>query len=106
MDVKCESGLLSPAWVQLNAQDLGEYAGIRVGEAQNPGPATHERGWTVAEQIDATHRRINEAGDSVPSSLDSVTRAVQNLRISDSPAAPAALPAPPPPTMAELNGEF
>ena len=51
----------------------------------------HERDWTVAEQPDSTHRRINEAGVSVPSSQDSVTRAVQNLRISDSPAAPAAL---------------
>ena len=54
----------------------------------------------VTEQPDATHRRINEAGDSAPSSQDSVTRAVQNLHISDSlAAAAAALPAPPPSTM-------
>ena len=31
-----------------------------------PGPATHERDWTD-EQPDPTHRRINEAGDSVSS---------------------------------------
>ena len=53
----------------------------------------------LAVHPNATHRRINEAGDSVPSSQDSVTKAVQNLCISDSPAASAALPAPPPPTM-------
>ena len=68
-------------------------------ETQNSGPATHERDWTAPEQPDATHRRINQAGDSVPSSQDSVTRAVQSLRISDSAAAPAPLPVPPPPTM-------
>ena len=61
----------------------GGYAGILVGEAVHPGPATHERDWTD-EQPDSTHKRINEAGDSVTSSQDSVTRAVQNLRISDS----------------------
>ena len=33
----------------------------------------------MAEQPDAAHRQINEAGDSVPSSQDSVTRAVQKL---------------------------
>ena len=48
------------------------YAGIRVGEAENPGPATHDRDWTVTEQPNATHRWINEAGDSVRSSQDSV----------------------------------
>ena len=42
------------------------------------------RDWTVTEQPNATHRRINEAGDSVSSSQDSVTRGVQNLCISDS----------------------
>ena len=54
-------------------QRHGGYAGIRVGEAVNPGPATHERDWTD-EQPDPTHRRINEAGDSIPSSQESVTR--------------------------------
>ena len=48
---------------------------------------------------DPAHRRINEAGDPVPSSQDSVTRAVQNLPISDSPTASMASPAPPLPTM-------
>ena len=37
----------------------------------------------MTEQSDPAHRRINEAGDSVPSSQESVTRAVQNLRIWD-----------------------
>ena len=27
--------------------------------------AAHSLDWTVTEQVDATHRRINEAGDSV-----------------------------------------
>ena len=80
-----------------------KYAGIRVGEAQNPGPATHDGDWTITERPNAAHRRINQAEDSIPSSQDSVTRAVQNLRISDSPAAPAALPAPATPAS---NWEF
>ena len=95
--VKHESGQLSLARVLLNTQARGGYGGIRVGEAQSSGPAacrTRQRDWTVTEQPNATHRRINEAGDSVPSSQDSVTRAVQNLRISELPAAPAALPSP------------
>ena len=77
-------------------QRHGGYAGDRVGEAVNPRAATHERDW-ADEQPDPTHRRINEARDSVPSSQDSVTRAVQNLRNSDSPATTMALPAPPVP---------
>ena len=59
-------------------------------EADNPGPATHERDWTEAEQPIASHRRINEAGDSA-------------LHISDPPATLAALPAPPPSTMGNLR---
>ena len=35
---------------------------VRLGEAQNPGSAAHE-----------SERRINEAGDSVPGSEDSIT---------------------------------
>ena len=88
-----------PALALLNTRKFGENAGTPVGEAQNPGPATHDRDWTVTEQPNASHRRLNEARDSVPSSQGSVTRAAQNLHIPDSPAAPAALPAPPPPTM-------
>ena len=60
--------------------------------------STHDRDWTVTEQPNATHRRINEAGHSAPSIQHSVTRGVQNLRISDYLAAPAAMPAPPPST--------
>ena len=84
----------TPAPALRSSRKFGGYAGTRVGEVQNPGPATHERDWTVTEQPDATHRRINEAGDSVPSSQDSVTRAVQNLRVSNFPAASVAQPAP------------
>ena len=88
-----------PALALLNTRKFGGYAGTRVGDTQSPGPATHERDWTAPEQVDATHRRINEGGDSVPSSQDSVAIAVQNLCISDSPATSAALSGPPPPTM-------
>ena len=44
-------------------------------------------------------RIANSRTPHEPSSLDFVTRGVQNLQISNSPAPPAALPAPPPPTM-------
>ena len=74
-----------------NTQGRGGYAGIRVGEAENPGPATYDRDCTGTEQSNASLWRINEAGDSVPNSQDSVTRGVQNLRISVSLAEPAAL---------------
>ena len=53
-----ESGQPSSARALLNGLSHGGYGGIRVGEAENPGPATHDR-------------RINEAGVSVPSSLRS-----------------------------------
>ena len=43
--------------------------------------------------------RVNEAGDSVPSSQESVTRAIQNLRISDHPSGLHGLPAPPTPAV-------
>ena len=85
-----------PAPALVNTREHGGYAGTRVGEAQNPGPATHDRDWTVTEQPNAAHTRINDAGDSVPRSQDSVTRGVQNLSISDS---LAVLPAPPPSIM-------
>ena len=64
-------------WLEANKTNTREHggcAGTRVGEAQNPGPATHDRDWTVTEQPNAAHRRINGAGDSAPSSQDSVTR--------------------------------
>ena len=62
----------------------------------------HHRDWTVAEQPLASHRRINEAGDSVPSSQDSVTREVQNLHISNPPAVQTVLPT----TAIVVSGEF
>ena len=48
----------------------GGYAGVRLGEARNPGLATHERDRT-AEEWTARQRCINEAGDSVPGSQQS-----------------------------------
>ena len=51
----------APALV--NTREHGGYAGTRVGEAQNPGLATHDGDWTVTEQPNAAHRQINEAGD-------------------------------------------
>ena len=55
---------------------------MRLGEARNPGPVTHERD-RVAEKRIARQRRINEAGDSAPGSQDSITRRVQNVNPSD-----------------------
>ena len=70
----------------LNNLGRGGYAGGRLGEAQNPGPATYDRDRAAAEQRIASLRRINEGGDSVPGSQDSVTRGVQNVQNSDAPA--------------------
>ena len=72
-----EPGQPSSARALLNNFGHGGYAGNRVGEAENPGPATHDRDWTVPEKSNATHRRTNEAGDSAPTGQDSVTREVQ-----------------------------
>ena len=66
---------------------------MRLGEARNQGPAAHERHRT-AEDRNARQRRINEAGDSVPGSQDSLTRRFHNLQLSDSPATQTTLPAP------------
>ena len=51
----------------LNEFAHGGCAGVRLGEARNPGPATHERDRTAEERM-ARQRRVNEAGDSVPGS--------------------------------------
>ena len=72
-----------PAPALLNTREHSGCAGNRVGEAQNPGPATHD-------QPNAAHRRISDAGDSVPSSQESLTRGVQNFPCgTGSPASPA-----------------
>ena len=63
---------------------------------RNPGPATHNRDRPAADQRSTGHRRLDEAGHSVPGSQGSVTEGVQNLRISDSPTTQTAPPAPPP----------
>ena len=54
----CQS---SPALAPLNDLAHGGYAGVRLGEARNPGPATHERD-RAAEERNARQRRVNEAG--------------------------------------------
>ena len=77
----------------------GGYARARLGEAQNLGPETHDRDWAAAEQRIASLRRITKTRNSVPSSQDSVTRGVQNLQISDTPAIQTARSAPAPPPM-------
>ena len=74
---------------QLKAQDVtleeplhGGYAGVRLGEAQNPGPAAHER--DAADETCARQTRNNEAKkNAAPGSLDSMT---QNLQLTDIPA--------------------
>ena len=70
----------SPVPAPLNEFSHGGYAGVRLGEARNPKPATHERDRT--------------AGDSVPGSQDSITRGVQNLQLSEPPTTQTAPPAP------------
>ena len=80
--------LCVPAPALLNTREFGGYAGTRVGEAQNPQPPTHARDWTATEQPNASHMRINEAGDSVRTCVSRTPHV-----------APAALPAPPPPTI-------
>ena len=70
----CQS---SPALAPLNDFAHGGYAGVRLGEARNPGPATHERD-RAAEERNARQRRVNEAGDSVPGSQDALVRRVSS----------------------------
>ena len=59
--------------VTLEEPSHGGYAGVRVGEAQNLGPIAHER--DRAEERSACRTRINEAGDAVPGSQDSIHHA-------------------------------
>ena len=60
----------------------GGHAGVRLGEARNPGPVEHERD-LAEEEHSARRTRTNEAGDAVPGSQDSITRGVQNLLLGD-----------------------
>ena len=83
----------------LNNLGRGGYAGVRLKEAKNPFPATHDRDWAAAEQRIASPRSPNEAGDSVPGSQGSVTRGVRNLQISDTLAIQTARSGPAPPPM-------
>ena len=83
----------SPVPASLNECAHGGYAGVRLAEARNLGQATDERDRT-AEERTAPQSRINEAGDPVPGSQDALTRRVQNLQLSDSPATPANSPRP------------
>ena len=63
----------------LNDFAHGSYAGVRLGEARNLGPATHDRD-RAAEGRNARQRRVNEAGDSAPGSQGSLVRRVHNLQ--------------------------
>ena len=51
----------------------GGYAGVRLGEAQNPKPTEHERE-SAQEEPSPRPTRIDEAGDAVSGSQDSTTR--------------------------------
>ena len=74
------------------------YAGVRLGEAQNPGPAEHER--DHAEEEPSNHRTLTtEAGDAVPGRQDSITRGVRNLQLADVPTAQPVPVVRAPPTM-------
>ena len=64
----------------------GGYAGVRLEKCRTQGqPNTKE----ITQKKNASARRtgINEAGDAVPGSQDSITRGVQNLQLADVPAA-------------------
>ena len=79
----CQS---SPALAPLNDFALGGYAGVRLEEARN-----QDQPRTKGEERTARQRRINEAGDSVPGSQDSLARQVRNLQLSDT-SAPSPMP--------------
>ena len=64
----------------------------------NPAPTEHERDH-AEEEPSARRTRINEAGDAVPGSQDSISRGAQNLQLADLPAAQPLLAARLPPTM-------
>ena len=51
----------------------GGYAGVRLGEAQNPGPTEHKR--DLSERKPSARRtRFDEAGDAVPGSQAAIDR--------------------------------
>ena len=76
----------------------GGYVGVRLAEAQNPGPADHERD-SAQEETCPRRSRINESGDATPGSQESITRGVQNLQLADVPAAQPVHAVRAPPTM-------
>ena len=88
----CQS---SPTLAPLNDFAHGGYAGVCLEETRNPEPATHERD-RAAEERNARQRPINEAGDSVLGSQDSLVRRFHNLHMADTTAAQTAPPAPMP----------
>ena len=71
--------------VTLEEPPHGGCAGVRLGEAQNPEPAAHER--DVAGEPCVRRTRINDAGDAAPGSQFSITRRVQNLQLTGTPPA-------------------
>ena len=70
----------------------GGYAGVRLGEAQNPRPAEYRRGRTPEPKA---RTRINEAGDAVPGSHDSILRGARHLQLADAAQRVPAARAPP-----------
>ena len=80
----------------------GGYAGVRLEKCRTQGqPNTKE----ITQKKNASARRtsINEAGDAVPGSQDSITRGVQNLQLADVPAAQPASPPKSVPTMCSVR---
>ena len=55
---------------------------MRLGGAQHPGPAEHERDH-AEEEPSARRTSIDEASNAVPGSQDSITRRVQNLQLKE-----------------------
>ena len=62
----------------------GGYAGVRLGEAQNPGPAERD---SAQNEPCPRRTRINEAGDADPGSQDFFTGGTHNPQLANIPAA-------------------
>ena len=78
---------------------------MRLGEAQNRGPATHDRDLTAQQQNKATPASdvSTKQETQCRGSQDSITRRVQNLQISDTRATQTAPPAPAPAPMTNFR---
>ena len=76
--------LHSCAWRDHKGPHPGGHAGVRLGEAHNPGPADHDRD-SAQEEPCPRRTHVDEAGAGVPGSQDSITRGAQNLQLADVP---------------------